>query len=377
MDVKYYLRRIFNKLHIGLPLTNVLNANNSQSCLLVYVQDPFFKINVNSSHQAYLQILELVKIMDELGYNVDVINYQSEKVLLTKQYDAVFDICVKEKPVYRKKLKADARKIVYFTGSESEFANNAELERIKNVEKRRGAKIQPRRQAYPILKEVENYDEAILIGNEYTLATYRGFKLQRPHVVPNTGYDFGDRFDITKRKTNNFLYFGSVGCVHKGLDLLLEVFAEKDFPCNLYVCGNFENEKDFRDEYERELYHTSNIKPVGFIDIWSDKFAEICSECSYTILPSCAEGMAGTICTCMSAGLIPICSKICGYAENPEVITLSNCSKDCIRQTVLEYAGKELDWIQEQSQKVLMLTKEKYSIAAFTEAMKAALSEVL
>ena len=102
MDVKYYLRRIFNKLHIGLPLTNVLNANNSQSCLLVYVQDPFFKINVNSSHQAYLQILELVKIMDELGYNVDVINYQSEKVLLTKQYDAVFDICVKEKPVYRK-----------------------------------------------------------------------------------------------------------------------------------------------------------------------------------------------------------------------------------------------------------------------------------
>ena len=103
----------------------------------------------------------------------------------------------------------------------------------------------------------------------------------------------------------------------------------------------------------------------------------MCSWCSYTILPSCSEGMAGSIATCMSAGLIPICSEICGYSDNPEIITLKDCSKECIRSTILEAMSKDKNWINEKSNKMLELANEKYSMKNFQAAMRKALSVVL
>ena len=371
------IRKILHRLHIGLPLINVLDTDNAKNCLMVYVQEPFLQTNVNSIHQLFLQCIEIAKIMNNLGYNVDVINYYSKYVHFNKKYDAVFDICPGKKLVYRKNLKPDAKKVVYFTGSEPGFANRAELERIRNLEKRRGSKIKPRRQSELNFKEVEKFDVAILIGDEYNFSTYGGFNLPKTYLVPNTGYDFGNRFDLSKRKSTSFLYFGSYGCVHKGLDLLLEVFAEKNFPCTLYVCGNFKDEKDFMNEYKRELFYTDNIKAEGFIDIWSEEFIRICSECCYTILPSCSEARAGAIATCMSAQLIPICSKMCGYSEDVETVTLNDCSKECIRDTILNYAKRDMDWIVKRSGKVLELVEKKYSMKEFIKAMDTALSYVL
>jgi hypothetical protein len=35
--------------------------------------------------------------------------------------------------------------------------------------------------------------------------------------------------------------------------LLLEVFSEENFPCDLYVCGGFKYEKDFEQAYYRKF----------------------------------------------------------------------------------------------------------------------------
>lgn len=370
-----FIGRIAQFFNISNVVENVNLSSHNKNCLLVYIKTPFQQAD-DYSHQNNAQVRIIAKILDELEYNVDVIDYRSKHVFFKKEYDAVFDICVKNEPVYKEYLKESAKRVVYFTGSESKFANNAEIERIKACAERRGVRLQPRRQAPLISKEVEKFDEAILIGDEYNLDTYKAFKLPKTFLVPNTGYDFKNRFKSGSRKTSNFLFFGSAGCVHKGLDLLLEIFSEKDFPGTLYVCGNFDKELDFLREYEKELYHTDNIKPIGFVDIWGEKFTELCELCTYTILPSCSEGMAGTIVTCMSAGLIPICSKNCGYSDNTEIITLSNCSKECIRNTVLESISKDKSWIDERSDKMLELVKTKYSINSFETAMRKALSSV-
>ncbi|WP_314621160.1 hypothetical protein, partial [uncultured Selenomonas sp.] len=101
--------------------------------------------------------------------------------------------------------------------------------------------------------------------------------------------------------------------VHKGLDLLLEIFGQKDFPFELYICSSFQSEKEFCEVYKSELFHTSNIHSVGFIDIMGEKFCEISEKCSFTILPSCSEGVAGSALTAMSAGIIPIVIRECGF----------------------------------------------------------------
>lgn len=64
----------------------------------------------------------------------------------------------------------------------------------------------------------------------------------------------------------NFLWMGSLGLIHKGLDLLLEIFNElPDY--NLYICGSTKNEPEFEYLYFDELYRTKNIHTYGFVGV--------------------------------------------------------------------------------------------------------------
>lgn len=371
--IKRIIKHIQYKFNIYAPVRNVNKTNYEKNCLLLYITEPFELKDKSNAHQNLWQVIEIARIIGELGYNVDVLNYKTKYTLFgNKKYDLIFDICAKDKPIYRNHMAEDCKKIIYFTGSESEFANGAELQRISDLANRRGVKLLPRRQAPLIPKCVEDFDTAIMIGNEYNFSTYSMFEFKKSFLVPNTGYDFNFEFDCDKKSSKNFLFFGSGGCVHKGLDLLLEIFSEKDFPANLYVCGVFDKETDFRDAYEKELYHTENIIPVGFVNVKSDKFEELVGKCSYVIMPSCSEGMAGAITTMLSAGIVAICSKECGY-EDTEVINLPDCKIDTIRQYVIDYANKPIEWIMEKSKKSEEIAQIKYSESEFTRLMTKAI----
>ena len=376
MKVRKFLHEVRNLLRGKSVLENVFNSNNEKNCLLLYVKAPFTQNEESAAHQNQWQTKEIARIITSLGYNVDVMDYQDDIVWLHKKYDAVFDICVRDHPVYEKAITKETKKIVYFTGSESVFANHAEIKRIEGVYARRNVKLQPRRQAPLISKRVEEFDRAIFIGNDYNLATYKDFSLPKTFLVPNTGYNLDIRFDPQKKRPTSFVYMGSAGCVHKGLDLLLEIFSEKDFPCKLYVCGNVTGEPDFCNAYEKELFHTENIQYCGFIDVLGEKFRTLCEECTYSVMPSCSEGMAGTVASCMSAGLIPICSRECGYEED-EVITLKDCRLETIREEILRASQKDMNWIEERSLAMLSLSRTKYSREAFTRKMTSALQDIL
>ena len=83
--IKKILKRIFGKiflrkLHIFLYERNVVcrnvnNSNHAKSCLLLYVTSPFLNSdNVDAKkHQAFVQVVELAKILDDFGFNVVVI----------------------------------------------------------------------------------------------------------------------------------------------------------------------------------------------------------------------------------------------------------------------------------------------------------------
>ena len=167
---------------------NVNNTSYTKNCLVVYLNRPFKKNNYDHFHQNNIQIKVIAKLFGQLGYNVDAIDYRTTKIFLDKQYDAVFDICVREYSVYDNNLKKNAKRIAYFTGSESIFSNNAEISRLKKLEKRRGVQIQTRRQAPVISKKIEQFDGVIFIGNKYNLSTYNDYKLPKTYLVPNTGY---------------------------------------------------------------------------------------------------------------------------------------------------------------------------------------------
>lgn len=354
-------------------LKNVLDSNYLRNALLVYITEPFIT-GINDKHQNSWQTVEIARQLNEFGYNVDVIDWEYNKRFLEKKYDLLIDLHPRKNACYLKSLKNNAIKIAYLTGSNSAFSNNAEIERIKNLYKRKNIRIFPRRQEILISKIIESYNSVFFIGNKYNLKTYSYFKMPPIYFIKNTGYNFN--FCNTKRKANNFMFLGSFGQVHKGLDLLLEVFSETCKDCNLYVCSNFEKETDFCEAYEKELYNTPNIYPIGFVDIKSNKFKEIAEKCAYMIMPSCSEANAGSVLTAMSAGMVPIVSRECGF-EDGEVIYLKDCSKECIKEAIKFYANKNSEWIRYESDKAVKIIKERYSAGNFSESLKHALNETI
>lgn len=354
-------------------LKNVLDSNYLRTALLVYVTEPFIT-GMNNTHQNSWQVIEIARVISKFGYNVDVCDYNYNKSDFKKKYDLLIDLHPRDNAVYNKFLKPDCIKIAYLTGSNTSFSNVAEQKRINDVYRRRNIKLIPRRQAPLISKRIENYDAIFFIGNEYNLKTYSEFKMPPVYFIKNTGYDFN--FGNEKRKANNFMFLGSAGQVHKGLDLLLEIFAQKCRDCNLYVCSSFENESDFCEAYKHELYNTSNIHPIGFVDIKSDKFKEIAEKCAYMIMPSCSEGIAGSVLTAMSAGMIPIVSRECGF-EDDEVIHLKDCSKECLEDSIKFYASKDDEWIKSESEKAVKIVKERYSEECFIEFICNGLENVI
>lgn len=345
-------------------------------CLLLYLVEPFRESDRRYDHQNQWQVRELAEIVSGFGYNVDVIHFNDRKVRLRKRYDMVIDLHPGLNDAYYRNMAVDCTRVGYITGTNPSVANRAEQRRIQGVWDRRGVRLRERRQAKPFAREdLEALDAMFLIGNRNTLVSYQEFHLKNVFLLNNTGYDFLRNEDLSAKSPRNFLFLGGYGQVHKGLDLLLEVFS-KNRHWNLFVCSAYHLEKDFCKAYEKELFRTGNIFPLGLMDICSEDFRKICRECSYCVLPSCAEGMSGSVLTCMSAGLVPIVSRECGM-EDSEAHHFLDCSIGCIEATLGSFAERGRDWIAEESRRVMDLVRAKYSMENYAETIRGAMKELL
>lgn len=387
MNLKNILRPIYNFLKriihfrtieyspIVYNVNKIKNTNNKR-CLILYITHPFIEKEISVSHQNHWQAIEMARIIGKHNYIVDVADYQNSSIKLDYSYDLVIGLIPRGFNIYATHMNPGCKQIAYLTSMNLAVTSANELKRIEECYQRRGVKLKPRRFAGYIEKSIEQFDAVWYIGNKYNFHSYDCFKMPPVFFIKNTGYVFPWADPNCERNAHNFMYFGSMGQVHKGLDLLLELFAEEIKDCTLYVCGNFAREEDFTLEYHKELYETSNIIPVGQVNINTDLYEKLASKCAYTILPSCAEGCAGSVITNMSAGIIPIVSRECGFEED-EVILLPDCSKATIKSYILEYCHKNNEWIKEQSNHSINIVKERYQEKNFTQSIDNALTSIL
>jgi glycosyl transferase family 1 len=319
---------------------------------------------------------ELAHCIGECGYNVDVVDSFAGRTAVADHYDMVVDIHPKATPFYSDRLAADCIKIAYMTSSHSAHRNLGERGRLDALKRRRGVRLLPRRQ----MEQINNTwlrlaDAMFFLGNQRNLRTYGENRPPQVFFINNTGYDFLTPKTFKHKNPNSFLFIAGGGQVHKGLDLVLEAFSRRPH-LELFVCSLFAEEKDFCSTYNRELYKTSNIHPVGYVDIGDQIFRQIADRCSFSFLPSCSEANAGSVLTAMSAGVIPIVSCECGFDES-EVHYLRESTIDKIGIRADEYAQKSLQWITEEAARVAAVAKERYSTEQYSKSVRAALSAVI
>lgn len=355
---------------------NVNKTKSGRNCLILYITAPFRERRLSKEHQNIWQTKELARVIGEFGYNVDVIDYNAAKIKFNKQYDLLIDLHPRSKNIYSDFLTEQCVKIAYITGSNPDFSNSAENERIEDLFRRRGVRLQDRRWAPLFEKEIiESFDAMFFIGNRYNLISFSGYDLRRVFFIKNTGYDFLYKEEFSEKSPSNFLFLASSGQVHKGLDLLLEVFANKKH-LNLFVLSLYEKEEDFCKVYEKELFKSPNIHPMGFLDIKSKEFQSVVQKCSYVLMPSCAEGISGSVLTAMSAGLIPIVSRECGF-EDDEVNHFDDCSQESLSSNIEGFSRKPLEWIATESKRTAEIVKSRYSENNYKESIRAALRQTL
>lgn len=366
---------LIKKLKKKKLVENVFNTSYKLNALIVYIISPFVS-GISDDHQNSRQMVIIARNICDYGFNVDVSNFDERNIKLSKYYDLVFDINVIDYPFYYPYLTDNAIKIAYFTGSNPAFLNKAEKDRLDLLYLRKGKRLKARRQVASFSRIVEDYSAVFFIGNKLNFSTYSDYNISNYYIIPNTSYDFSD-FVLSKKNSKTFMYFASCGSVHKGLDLLLDVFSNNKCDLKLYVCGLYLREKDFCKLYKKELFHNPRIISMGFVDIWSSKFREICEESAFCVLPSCSEGMAGSILTCMSAGVIPICSKWCGFDESDEAIILPDCTIETIDSCINEVSAYDMDIITQKCEKVRDIAVQKYSENNFNNIVSAAFRDII
>ena len=177
--------------------------------------------------------------------------------------------------------------------------------RMLNLQKRRNASVPANRLETPHLG-VEYADYLTTCGNEFTIQTY-GYANKPIYRLPIPAqktwpWPHDKDFDQCRRR---FLWFGSRGMVHKGLDLVLEAFTQMP-EFQLSIVGPVQDEPEFVNLYRKELFHTTNITLVGWLDNSSAEFKAILDQSVGHVFPSCSEAGAAAVLESMAGGVIPI-----------------------------------------------------------------------
>jgi glycosyltransferase involved in cell wall biosynthesis len=358
----------FNRIYV--KIFGVLHLHTEKpirgDVLLSYIPYAFLRPeNSQESHTNYWECREMARIFLDLGYNVDVIDWKNDSFLPKKKYSYFIDIHSNMERL-SPFLPKDCIKIFHATGAHWLFQNHAEYSRLLQLQKRRHATLMPRRVMPPSLA-MENADVVVMLGNEFTEKTYN-YSGKKIHHIPLSAthtFPFSEEKNIESAK-KNFVWFGGAGMVHKGLDLVLEAFAEMP-EYQLSVCGPIRSEKDFEKEYWKELYETKNITAFGKIDAGGDVFRKIAESSVALIYPSCSEGGGGSVIHCMHAGLIPIISFESSVNVGQFGILLKENTVEEIQRTVRLIAVETSEKIKVHSKQAWEYARANHSREEFSK----------
>ena len=333
-------------------------------------------------HAAILHINQIIFYFIRKGYCIDICqndDINSFIELRSHKYDIILGFG----KVY--KLFCEAQSIPIRINFITE--NNPEIVKLRYNErllyfKERHTKISIK-DAYPRIgyfdKEqftISNY--GIVMNSNYNMASFKSYIKNIYRINCNAIFNEKYKFNVSEiskqiiKSRNNFLWFGSVGIIHKGLDILIDTF--KYFPNLNLNCYGIDN---------RELNLFSRIKGIntyncGKINVLSDEFYnEIILKHNFIIFPSCSEGMSTAVATCMAHGIIPIITKETGFESCNCIIELESYHIECIKQTIANINLMSDEQILQLRKECYNYARENFSLDNFDTSFSIILDNIL
>jgi len=354
-------------------IENIFDTRNEQRALMSYLTSPFLTQNQIPAHANYWQSKCIAAALRDLGFDVDICDYDDEVNL--DGYDLIFGLGISLEEAVARNLACI--KIFYATDAHSFQRNRAEFVRLAALADRRLVKLPPARQKIYSDKLSAYASDAILsTGNAWTMATYadvfRGPIYRTPVSVCLPAHTRTVNRDFAEAR-KNFLWVGSGGNVLKGLDLAIEAFVQLP-DCTLNICGPIEPE--IETEYANE-FRSPNIIRHGFVDISSNEFEAIVRRCAFTIFPAASEGGAGSVLTAMGAGLIPIVTAEASVDIGSSGFLIEKPDVQSVLQAVREALKLECGTAAKFSAACRQIVERGHSVRNYDEHLRRALSQII
>lgn len=356
--------------------------------LLSYIVDPFLLppgAEPSHDHTHHWECREMARAWLEAGYAVDAIHWTNTR--FEPVAGTVYDVLIDPRLNLERlgpRLGPGCLKILHAETAHHSFHNPAQERRRRALCERRGFELPPNK----MLEEnraLEHADAITLVGNEFTAGTYAsgGKPIFRVPLSNPFLYPFPEERDLARAR-RRFLWFGSGGLVHKGLDLVLEAFAGLP-DHHLTVCGPIDREPVFERAYWRELHQTPNIRTEGWVDVGpgpgGERFTEIARSTLGVVYPSSSEGGGGSVITCMHAGLVPLVTREASVdlrsGDGPEHgVRLDDVSVEGIRRAVRELSERPADELEAMARAAWRHAREHHTRERFAREYRRVVGEL-
>lgn len=333
-----------------------------------------------SWHSNKWECAQMIRILSDMGYIVDVIDFKTHPYSFEYEYDLIVDIDINLQ--FYGPLFKNAIKIMHITTGYGRYLNNAEITRVNELERRRGVRYAPKRLVHYLElfdRSLEIADHCSLIGNEVTKSTFPDTIQGKitPITVSASSLNYLKSPDEYVPEEREFLWFFGFGAVTKGLDLLLEIFPNHP-EYTLNIIGHLDAELDFMQIYEKELSEYENIIYHGPLSPLSEEFESITKRCFSFIAPTCSEGLSPAVTTLMQLGLYPIITRNSGADLPPNAgVFLDQITIDEIDAKIKEVYNKKDNELVDEIKSIQALAADRYSREQFTKEIKSFFESVL
>ena len=284
---------------------------------LVSALDRPFRKGLHLKHNNLQEAMEMARVLDELGYRVDVVNNDSPAAVDYDRYGLVLGWGQPLDGLFRREAPRRPVAILYRCGAYLPFSNGASLDRLEAVRRRRGVWLAgSARLADAGIGCERAVDGLVVLGNAVTAGRYRAATPKPVFELPLFFHRMLDPQAVLRdrdrtRARNHFVWFAGSGLVHKGLDLVLEAFARNP-ELHLHVYGDLDGEPGFLAAFRREL-EAPNVHVEGFLALDSPRFREALLASAFMICPSCAEACNSSVLNiCGNGGNVPVVTRECG-----------------------------------------------------------------
>ena len=358
-------------------IKNYFKTNYEKKALLVYVLD-YFLGNKHICHSNATESYIAGETLSKLGYNVDILHWQEAyKTEFYSKYDVVYGKNL------RNAIFSKAKVIPYSGGAALKNANKQSVERAYEFYKK--AQVPALSSLCNTLSISRMFTYAnIILGNNVTKDSFIIDGLEKEQNLYNIEAFYFDTYNIDlsrkdfKEARKHFLWWGSRGSIHKGLDLVIDVFKERK-DLTLHICGFNQSETEFLEFYKEELTNKiPNIINHGFVNMESDLFKEIMNKCAALIFPSISEGGSPASLNVMAnGGLIPIVSKNSGIDIEQYGFMLERLNIKTINLMIDKLLALNEDEIINLSTRVKNETRERYTIENYRNNLLKILKEIL